>query len=76
MTWLERHDDAENIHRFCALDVNRDLFGDWLLIRRWGRVSRIGQKGGQSRVQVFASYADAIAAGQKLTRSKTRRGYA
>ena len=40
MTWLERHDDEINLHRFYATEISRDLFGTWLLTRRWGRVGR------------------------------------
>lgn len=74
MIWMERHDDADNIHRFYALDITRDLFGRWLLIRRWGRIGRRGN--GQHLVQSFETRAAARAALQDLTRTKSRRGYA
>ena len=73
MIWMERHDDADNIHRFYALDITRDLFGHWLQIRRWGRV---GRGGGQRLVQSFETRADARSALQELIRAKFRRGYA
>lgn len=72
MTWLERHDDAGNIHRFYTLDISRDLFGHWVLTRRWGRV---GRSGGQCLVQAFDTRDDAVDAEQKLARTKMRRGY-
>jgi predicted DNA-binding WGR domain protein len=33
---LHRVDPAKNMRRFYRLDVQRDLFGQWCLIREWG----------------------------------------
>lgn len=38
---LEAVDEKANIARGYHLDVSRDLFGHWVITRRWGR---IGQK--------------------------------
>ncbi len=73
MTWLERHDDSANMHRFYAIEVTRDLFGAWLVVRRWGRV---GRGGGQCRVQSFDDPAQAEQVCRKLATAKLRRGYA
>jgi predicted DNA-binding WGR domain protein len=35
---LHRIDPAKNMRRFYRLDVQRDLFGQWCLIREWGRI--------------------------------------
>jgi predicted DNA-binding WGR domain protein len=32
------------MRRFYRLDVQPDLFGEWLLIREWGRIGRAGQE--------------------------------
>jgi predicted DNA-binding WGR domain protein len=35
---LHRIDPVKNMRRFYGLDVRRDLFGQWCLIREWGRI--------------------------------------
>ncbi|MFC6689384.1 WGR domain-containing protein [Jhaorihella thermophila] len=73
MIWLERHDAGANMHRFYAIEITRDLFGTWLLVRRWGR---IGRGGGQSLVESYPDRAQAEQARRKLAATKLRRGYA
>lgn len=68
---LYSRDPARNRARFYALSVERDLFGDWCLIRRWGR---IGQ-GGRMRAERFADRRGAEAAQARATRARLRRGY-
>lgn len=68
---LYSRDPARNRARFYALSVERDLFGDWCLIRRWGR---IGQ-GGRMRAERFADRRGAEAAQARAARGKLRRGY-
>jgi len=72
MIYLERHIDEDNLHRFYAVDINRDLFGTWVLIRRWGRV---GRHGGQSLTKSFETLSDAVAEQSALQRTKLKRGY-
>ena len=36
---LYRVDPSRNMRRFYRLDVQPDLFGFWLLVREWGRMS-------------------------------------
>ena len=73
MIWLERHDDDLNMHRFYALELTRDLFGQYLLTRRWGRV---GRGAGQFRVAAFDSKSMAEEVIEKLRLAKQKRGYA
>jgi len=68
---LERHDPARNLMRFYALLVTPGLFGEWGLLRVWGR---IGCKG-QMRTQWFRTKEEAETARRKLERSKRKRGY-
>jgi len=68
---LTRTDVAQNIHRFYRMEVVPGLFGDWSLIREWGR---IGQ-GGQVRVDWFPSEAAAKNARLDLLMKKAKRGY-
>jgi predicted DNA-binding WGR domain protein len=35
---LRRVDPLKNMRRFYRLDVQPDLFGQWCLIREWGRI--------------------------------------
>jgi predicted DNA-binding WGR domain protein len=37
MIHLTRIDPAQNMSRFYVLDVQPTLFGDWALVREWGR---------------------------------------
>jgi hypothetical protein len=39
-TVLYRIDPAKRMHRFCRLDLQPDLFGQWCLMREWGRIGR------------------------------------
>ncbi len=37
---LTRRDPAHNLYRYYRLEVQRDLFGAWCLIREWGRIGQ------------------------------------
>ncbi len=41
---LRRVDPEENIARFYALMIERDLFGRVVLVRRWGRIGTHGRE--------------------------------
>ena len=69
---LHRRDPARNLHRFYRLDVQPDLFGQWCLIREWGR---IGSTGGQTRTVTYATCFEAEAALEKQRRAKEKNGY-
>lgn len=78
MTYLERHDDDANVHRFYVLDIVRDLFGQLILIRRFGRVgagSRSGAGSGREIHQCFDSRSEAGVALAAIVQQKQRRGY-
>lgn len=68
---LRRIDAARNMARYYALDVQPTLFGEWALVREWGR---IGQ-GGQQRAAVYGTESEATAALDRQRRVKERRGY-
>jgi predicted DNA-binding WGR domain protein len=40
---LEAHNPTHNMHRYYSIDVMRDLFGDWLITTRYGRIGQSGQ---------------------------------
>jgi predicted DNA-binding WGR domain protein len=48
-----------------------NLFGEWCLLRRWGRIGR----GGQLRVDWFRTQEEAVNALRALATLKRRRGY-
>ena len=69
--YLERVDVAAGMARFYAVKVVPNLFGEWTMLREWGR---IGQ-GGTVRDVVFGSEIEALGAAITLVRAKQRRGY-
>ncbi len=69
--YLRRIDPAQNLRRFYALRVERNLFGQVVLVREWGRI------GGRGRTMA-SEHPDEAAAEQALEAlqaSKIRRGY-
>jgi len=69
--YLERHEPEKNLHRFYQLFVIPGLFGDWSLVREWGRAGSPGTV----RKDWFDSEEEAIMAGQKLKADKEKKGY-
>jgi len=60
-----------NQRRYYRLHIEAGLFGDWALVREWGRIGRAGQ----SRADWFDDMEGAEQAQQLLARAKTKRGY-
>jgi predicted DNA-binding WGR domain protein len=69
---LTRADPVRNLRRFYCLDLQPDLFGQWCVIREWGR---IGSHGGQTRTVPYPTPDAAQAAMEKQRKAKMRRGY-
>lgn len=69
--YMERHDPDKNMHRFYQLYITPGIFGDWSLVKEWGRQSSPGTV----RKEWFATEAEAISAGQKLAEVKQKKGY-
>lgn len=69
---LQKIDPEKRQKRFYRLSVMRDLFGNWYLLREWGR---IGSRGGQQMFEYFECETDAEMARDRLHTQKTRRGY-
>lgn len=70
---LEKIVPFKRQRRFYALSIDQTLFGEWCLIREWGR---IGAAGGQKMVEYLASEGEALLALEKIKRAKNNRGYA
>lgn len=69
--YLERHDPDKNLHRFYQLFVTPGIFGDWSLVREWGRAGSPGTV----RKDWFDTEEEACVAGEKLKAIKEKKGY-
>ena len=68
---LTRTEPDANLHRFYRLEIVRGLFGDWGLLRNWGRIG----SSGQVRTDWFDTEAEAKNARFELHMAKAKRGY-
>lgn len=68
---LVRRAPERNENRFYLMMATPTLFGDWTLIREWGRRGASGQM----RRDPHRTAGDAISALLTLQRKKLRRGY-
>ncbi|MBY6117482.1 WGR domain-containing protein [Mameliella alba] len=68
---LTRTDEAANMHRFYRIAVQPGLFGDWSLVREWGRIGSAGQM----KTDWFETEAAAKDARFSLHMQKAKRGY-
>ena len=71
MTTLYRIDPEANMARFYACSIQPTLFGEWTLVREWGRIGRKPQ----SLLNTYETKAGAAEAGKRLIAHKQRRGY-
>jgi predicted DNA-binding WGR domain protein len=69
---LYRIDSHKRMHRYYRMNVQPDLFGQWCLLREWGRIGSTGQM----RSAPFPTPQEAQAALDNQRRIKERRGYA
>jgi len=70
-TYLERIDHARNMARYYRLSVVETLFGEWAMVREWGRIGRRGQ----SREHVCGSYDQATTLLEARRAERMKRGY-
>lgn len=70
--YLEKRDPARNMQRYYRVSVAPTLFGEFALVREWGR---IGQRGGSRMETWFFSETEAISAVRAMAEAKRRRGY-
>ena len=68
---LTRTQPEANLHRFYRLEIVPGLFGDWGLVRNWGRIG----SSGQLRTDWFETEAEAKHARFELHMAKAKRGY-
>jgi predicted DNA-binding WGR domain protein len=70
-TYLKHEVPEKNMHRFYYTTVILGIFGEWALVREWGRIG----SGGTVRKTWFATEAEALEAEQKLCEAKCKKGY-
>ena len=71
MIYLTKIEPAQNMARFYGLDIQPTLFGEWALVKEWGRIGRRGQ----SRMASFGERREADAALAHEIKRRERRGY-
>jgi predicted DNA-binding WGR domain protein len=57
--------------RYYHMTIQPTLFGEWSLVREWGRIGN----GGQVKQASFSSAEEARQAFTRLAKAKQRRGY-
>lgn len=68
---LTRQDRSRNMARFYALSLERTLFDELIVCRRWGRMGSAGRM----KTEVFAGEIQALSALLAQLRTKRQRGY-
>jgi predicted DNA-binding WGR domain protein len=68
---LRRIDETRNMARFYSMAIERDLFGQVVLSRWWGRLGTHGR----NRRDGYAGEGEALAALVAIEGAKRRRGY-
>ncbi len=69
--YLTRIEASQNMARYYRMTVQPTLFGEWSVVREWGRLGR----GGQVRVVPYPSESEAVEAMTTIEQQKVRRGY-
>ena len=70
--YMQRSDHTRNLARFYQVEIQPTLFGEWAVIRRWGRIGTYGR----SQREWFASLPEAKTAQARRVARKRQRGYA
>jgi predicted DNA-binding WGR domain protein len=71
MPLLTKIDAARNLHRFYMVQLSQDLFGEWSLVREWGRIGSPGRV----RSDTFSNESHAREAERRSLRLRERHGY-
>lgn len=69
--YLERVDTTSNLARFYVVEIQQDLFGETLIVRRWGRIGTHGRQ----LASRTPSLVEAIKQFERWSSAKARRGY-
>lgn len=68
---FERRSPPDNMARFYRLEVRPTLFGEWSVVRIWGRIGASGRE----QFETHPTRDAAMALMERLERTKRRRGY-
>jgi predicted DNA-binding WGR domain protein len=71
MAFLTRIDPARNIDRFYVVQVMPSLFGDWTVMREWGRRGSLGTL----RLNSYQRGGEAETAKQRTIKRRLQHGY-
>ena len=69
--YLIKIDETKNQRRFYSMHLLPTLFGDWSLVREWGRLG----SGGTVRFDPFPTEQAALKALDTIKSAKLKRGY-
>ena len=69
--YLTRIDRGANLYRYYRMEIVPGLFGDWGLVREWGRIGR----GSQTRTDWFGTETEAQNARIELHTERAKRSY-
>lgn len=69
--YLEKRNPEARQARFYVLHIAPTLFGEWSLVREWGRIGSPGQL----KIEWFPTQEEAQGALERRVREKLRRGY-
>ena len=71
MTLLTRSDPSRNIDRFYIVDITPTLFGEWAVLREWGRRGSPGTM----RLDSYQRRDEAVTAERRTIKRRLQRGY-
>jgi predicted DNA-binding WGR domain protein len=71
MAQFTQTDAAKNKHRFYSLQITPTLFGEWSLVREWGRIGSPGTV----RLESFETEEQARTEEQRTVRLRIQHGY-
>lgn len=69
---LWKRQDWRKGSRHYSCEIKQDLFGQWIVLRRWGRVSAVN---GQSREEVCDLYEQGVEIFDAIAKRREERGY-
>ncbi|RDV11857.1 WGR domain-containing protein [Pontibacter diazotrophicus] len=69
--YLERHQPEKNMRRYYRLYVTPTLFGEFALVREWGRIGKSGQR----KEEWYDTFEQACVELERLASKKRRKGY-
>jgi predicted DNA-binding WGR domain protein len=70
-TYLECRDSLRNKQRFYAIHVTKTIFGEWAVIKEWGRIGSPGTV----REEWFDEESQAISKVDSIVKLRVKHGY-